>query len=101
MPLQIHLDYPREFITQVSGLVDEVPYIEGNPVVIHSLKFETSSGKIYAYGAEINNPNSNANPFTFTVPGGQKIIGIFGRSGEYIDGIGFHVTDPTRVTRTP
>lgn len=99
----IKLDYPREFITKVEGYFDEVDWVEGNPVVIRSLNFETNVGKKYGpYGDALGNtnPNPNATPFTFTVNPGQRIIGFFGRSGHYIDAIGFHVVDPNHVTST-
>lgn len=82
MRLQIKLDVD-EFITNVSGYVGVVQ--DAANIVIRSLKFQTNIREFGPYGTEAGTP------FTFPVNPEDKIIGFFGRSGVFLDEIGFHV----------
>ncbi|PRQ51244.1 putative jacalin-like lectin domain-containing protein [Rosa chinensis] len=81
---QITLDYPNEFLVSVSGHYSEAP--NGDAVVIWSLKFESNRRTFGPFGHE------QGELFTFTVEDGDQIVGMKGRSGWYIDAIGFHIS---------
>ncbi|XP_062008554.1 jacalin-related lectin 19-like [Rosa rugosa] len=83
---QIKLEYPDEFLVSVSGHCFGAPWIVGDPVVIRSLKFESNRRTFGPFGVEVGTP------FTFTVEDGGQIVGMKGRSGWYIDAIGFHIS---------
>ncbi|KAK9923547.1 hypothetical protein M0R45_031959 [Rubus argutus] len=85
---QIKLEYPDEFLVSVSGNYFEAPWAVcngRNPVVIRSLKFESNRRTFGPFGIEVGTP------FSFTVEDGGQIIGMMGRSGLYLDAIGFHI----------
>jgi hypothetical protein len=86
--LQIKLEYPDEFLVSVSGNYFEAPWAVcngRNPVVIRSLKFESNRRTFGPFGIEVGTP------FSFTVEDGGQIVGMKGRSGWYLDAIGFHI----------
>ncbi|KAK9923546.1 hypothetical protein M0R45_031958 [Rubus argutus] len=85
---QIKLEYPDEFLVSVSGNYFEAPWAVcngRNPVVIRSLKFESNRRPFGPFGIEVGTP------FSFTVEDGGQIVGMKGRSGLYLDAIGFHI----------
>ncbi|KAH0982467.1 hypothetical protein GBA52_009644 [Prunus armeniaca] len=82
----IKLQYPDEYLVGASGHYCPMMFGIG-PRLIRSLKFQSNRRTFGPYGIE------EGTPFTFTVDGG-KIVGLKGRSGWYLDAIGFHVSLP-------
>ncbi|KAF8407133.1 hypothetical protein HHK36_006258 [Tetracentron sinense] len=82
--VNIKLQYPEEFITSVSG--HYCPVVRGGSAVIRSLTFKTNRRTFGPYGVE------EGTPFSFPVDGGGVIVGFKGRSGWYLDAIGFSVS---------
>ncbi|CAB4272438.1 unnamed protein product [Prunus armeniaca] len=82
----IKLQYPDEYLVGASGHYCPMMFGIG-PRLIRSLKFQSNRRTFGPYGIE------EGTPFTFTVDGG-KIVGLKGRSGWYLDAIGFHVSPP-------
>ncbi|CAL9009850.1 unnamed protein product, partial [Prunus brigantina] len=83
---EIKLQYPDEYLVGASGHYCPMMFGIG-PRLIRSLKFQSNRRTFGPYGIE------EGTPFTFTVDGG-KIVGLKGRSGWYLDAIGFHVVSP-------
>ncbi|KAL4194510.1 hypothetical protein AMTRI_Chr05g59680 [Amborella trichopoda] len=79
----IKLQYPEEFITEVSG--HYCPVVHGGTPVIRSLKFITSKRTYGPYGVE------EGTPFSFLMDGGL-IVGFKGRNGWYLDAIEFRLS---------
>ncbi|KAK9922531.1 hypothetical protein M0R45_030993 [Rubus argutus] len=77
---------PNEFIKTISGHYGMADWMSGRPVVIRSLKFQTNMKAYGPFGEELGSDR-----FTLIVKDGDKIIGFFGRSGEFLDAIGIHV----------
>ncbi|KAJ7963138.1 Jacalin-related lectin like [Quillaja saponaria] len=77
---EIKLQYPEEFLVSVSGHYCPFTY-HGSPV-IRSLTFMSNQRTFEPFGVE------EGIPFTFSMDGGQ-IVGFKGRSGWYLDSIGF------------
>ncbi|KAJ7966807.1 Jacalin-related lectin like [Quillaja saponaria] len=81
---KITLDYPSEFLTQISGYYGSM--ILRGPTIIKSLTFYTNKKKYGPFGDEQGIPFSS----------GSKdgiIVGFHGRKGWFIDGIGVHVIE--------
>ncbi|GAB2269316.1 Jacalin- lectin 19 [Dionaea muscipula] len=89
---EIKLDYPEEYLVSVSGYYS--PVVRGGTPVIRSLTFKSNKRTFGAYGVE------EGIPFAFAMDGG-KIIGYRGRSGWFVDAIGFHVSQiqSTSITK--
>ncbi|XP_006853911.2 jacalin-related lectin 19 [Amborella trichopoda] len=79
----IKFQYPEEFITGVSGHYS--PMVHSGTPVIRSLKFATNRKTYGPYGVE------EGTPFSFPMDGGH-IVGFKGRSGWYLDAIGFRLS---------
>ncbi|KAF3450640.1 hypothetical protein FNV43_RR06729 [Rhamnella rubrinervis] len=80
---EIKLQYPEEFITSVSGYY--CPVVYGGGPVIRSLTFKSNKRNLGTFGVE------EGTPFTFSMEGGV-IVGFQGRSGWYVDAIGFRLS---------
>lgn len=80
---QIKLQYPEEFLTSISGYY--CPVVSGGGTVIRSLTFKSNRRTFGPYGVE------EGTPFTFAMEGGL-ISGFKGRSGWYLDSIGFRLS---------
>lgn len=81
--IQIKLQYPEEFLVSVSGHYS--PVVHGGSPVIRSLTFKSNRRMYGPYGVE------EGMPFTFSMDGGQ-VVGFKGRSGWYLDAIGFYLS---------
>lgn len=75
------LDFPDEVLVSVSGHYGSVC---GTPVIIRSLTFQSNSSRYGPFGTE------DGTPFSLPVSSG-KIIGFHGRSGSYLNSIGFYM----------
>ncbi|KAL1194114.1 Jacalin-related lectin 19 [Cardamine amara subsp. amara] len=82
---EIKLQYPDEYLTGVSGYY--CPVVHVGTHVIRSMTFKSNKQVYGPYGVE------QGTPFTFSVNGG-RIVGMNGRSGWYLDSIGFHLSRP-------
>ncbi|KAJ0074739.1 hypothetical protein Patl1_33371 [Pistacia atlantica] len=80
---EIKLQYPEEFLISVSG--HYCPVVYGGSPVIRSLTFKSNKRTYGPYGFE------EGTPFTFSMDGGL-VVGFKGRSGWYLDAIGFHLS---------
>ncbi|XXG45955.1 hypothetical protein AAC387_Pa02g0906 [Persea americana] len=80
---KIKLQYPEEFLTSISGYYCSV--VSGGGIVIRSLTFKSNRRTFGPYGVE------EGIPFTFAMEGGL-IAGFKGRSGWYLDSIGFRLS---------
>ncbi|PON50739.1 Jacalin-like lectin domain containing protein, partial [Parasponia andersonii] len=80
---EIKLQYPEEYIVSVSGYYS--PVVSGGSPVIRSLTFKSNKRTFGPYGME------EGTPFTFPMDG-QLIVGFRGRSGWYLDAIGFQAS---------
>jgi hypothetical protein len=94
--LQVKLDFPDEVLVSVSGHYGSVC---GTPVIIRSLTFQSNSSKYGPFGTE------DGTPFSLPVSSG-KIIGFYGRSGSYLNSLGFylkqvHFPNPLNSPATP
>ncbi|RCV17022.1 hypothetical protein SETIT_3G185500v2 [Setaria italica] len=93
---KVKLDFPDEALVSVSGHYGSVC---GTPVIIRSLTFQSNSSKYGPFGTE------DGTPFSLPVSSG-KIIGFHGRSGSYLNSIGFylkqvHFPNPLNSPATP
>ncbi|WRX26725.1 Jacalin-like lectin domain - like 1, partial [Theobroma cacao] len=80
---EIKLNFPEEFLISVSG--HYCPVVHGGGHVIRSLTFKSNQRTFGPYGVE------EGTPFTFSMEGG-RIAGFNGRSGWYLDSIGFRLS---------
>ncbi|XP_048130001.1 jacalin-related lectin 19 isoform X2 [Rhodamnia argentea] len=80
---EIKLQFPDEYLVSVSGYY--CPVVHGGSPVIRSLAFKSNKRSFGPFGME------HGTPFFFPVDGG-RIVGFKGRSGWYLDSIGFHVS---------
>ncbi|PSR96896.1 Jacalin-related lectin like, partial [Actinidia chinensis var. chinensis] len=80
---EITLQYPEEFLTSVSG--HYCPVVHGGTPVIRSLTFMSNRRTFGPYGVE------EGTPFSFSTDG-ALIVGFKGRSGWYLDAVGFHLS---------
>lgn len=83
--MQIKLQYPEEYLIGVSGYY--CPVVHSGTPVIRSMTFKSNKQVYGPYGVE------QGTPFSFSVNGG-RIVGMNGRSGWYLDSIGFHLSRP-------
>lgn len=91
---KVKLDFPDEVLVSVSGHYGSVC---GTPVIIRSLTFQSNSSTYGPFGTE------DGTPFSLPVSSG-KIIGFHGRSGSYLNSIGFYLKQvhfPTPVNPSP
>lgn len=79
---QVKLGHPQEILTSVSGYYGSLS--SGSPAIIRSLTFESNQAKYGPFGFE------QGTRFSIPVSGG-KIVGFHGRSGWYLDSIGFYL----------
>ncbi|KAG4124874.1 hypothetical protein ERO13_D10G064300v2 [Gossypium hirsutum] len=79
---EIKLKFPEEFLISVTGYYCPVVY-DGSPV-IRSLTFKSNRRTFGPYGVE------EGTPFAFSVEG-ARVAGFNGRSGWYVDSIGFRL----------
>ena len=77
------LQYPEEKLISVSG--HYCPVVNGGSPVIRSLTFRSNQRIFGPFGVE------EGTPFSLSMDGGQ-IVGFQGRSGWYLDAIGFHLS---------
>ncbi|THG15010.1 hypothetical protein TEA_013916 [Camellia sinensis var. sinensis] len=80
---EIKLQYPEEFLTSVSG--HYCPVVYGGSPVIRSLTFKSNRRSYGPFGVE------EGTPFSFSMDGGV-MVGFKGRSGWYVDAIGFRLS---------
>ncbi|GFP85673.1 jacalin-related lectin 19 [Phtheirospermum japonicum] len=80
---EIKLQFPEEFLIAVTG--HYYPVVRGGSPVIRSLMFKSNRRTFGPYGVE------EGTPFFFPMEGGQ-IVGFKGKSGWYLDAIGFHIS---------
>ncbi|XP_071680607.1 jacalin-related lectin 3 [Lolium perenne] len=78
---KVKLDFPGEILVSVSGYYGSVC---GSPIIIRSLTFQSNRSKYGPFGTE------DGTPFSLPVSSG-KIIGFHGRSGSYLNSIGFYL----------
>ncbi|XP_039157320.1 mannose/glucose-specific lectin [Eucalyptus grandis] len=75
---KVRLDYPREYLTSISGYKRET-----DKPIVDSLTFYSNKGRYGPFGKEIGR--------YFGYPStGSKIIGFYGRSGSNLDSIGVY-----------
>ncbi|KAK9923539.1 hypothetical protein M0R45_031951 [Rubus argutus] len=86
------LGYPDEFLVSVSGSYFYPSALGGNLAVIESLEFRTNRGTLKQYGPR----KIEGMPFSLNLNPGDKIVGMMGRSGVYLDAIGFHIARPPK-----
>ncbi|KAB2007992.1 hypothetical protein ES319_D10G067800v1 [Gossypium barbadense] len=79
---EIKLKFPEEFLISVTGYY--CPVVYGGSPVIRSLTFKSNRRTFGPYGVE------EGTPFAFSVEG-ARIAGFNGRSGWYVDSIGFRL----------
>jgi hypothetical protein len=94
--MQVKLDFPDEALVSVSGHYGSVC---GTPVIIRSLTFQSNHSKYGPFGTE------EGTPFSLPVSSG-KVIGFHGRSGSYVNSIGFylkqvHFPNPLNTPASP
>lgn len=82
---QIKLHYPEENLICVSGYY--CPVVYGGGPVIRSLTFKSNKRTFGPFGVEVGTP------FNFS-PNGGLIVGLYGRSGWFLDAIGFYLLSP-------
>ncbi|MFS7974407.1 putative jacalin-like lectin domain-containing protein [Helianthus anomalus] len=82
---QIKLQFPEEVLVSVSGHCCRVVY--GGSPVIRSLTFKTNKRTLGPFGVE------EGTPFNFSTNGG-RIVGFYGRSGWFLDSLGFCLSSP-------
>ncbi|KAF8025671.1 hypothetical protein BT93_F2493 [Corymbia citriodora subsp. variegata] len=87
---EIKLQFPDEYLVSVSGYY--CPVVHGGSPVIRSLTFKSNKRTFGPFGME------HGTPFSFPLEGG-RIVGFKGRSGWYLDSIGFHLSraQPTKL----
>ncbi|KAG8388374.1 hypothetical protein BUALT_Bualt02G0119300 [Buddleja alternifolia] len=86
---QIVLRFPEEILTKVTGYYSALPGYVDTPV-IRSLTFWTNMGAYGPYG-----PEQGTN-FSVSLED-EKIVGFIGRSGGYLDAIGFHLARAKKI----
>ncbi|KAJ8755864.1 hypothetical protein K2173_024409 [Erythroxylum novogranatense] len=81
--VKITLDYPEEFLVSLRGYYGN----HRNSTVIKSLMFKSNRRTYGPFGRE------GGTPFKLTIESGS-VVGFMGRSGWYIDSIGFYISHP-------
>lgn len=85
LKMQVRLNCPDEYLISIHGYHGDIYDRFGNPThVIRSLTFETNEQSLGPYGIE------ERIKFSFPTTGLIKIVGFHGRSGWFLDAIGFH-----------
>ncbi|XP_050233626.1 jacalin-related lectin 19 [Mercurialis annua] len=79
---EIKLQYPGEYLVSASG--NYCPVVHGGSPVIRSITFKSNRRTFGPFGIE------EGTPFTLSMDG-CCIVGFTGRSGWYVDGIGFRL----------
>ncbi|KAI3786150.1 hypothetical protein L1987_45281 [Smallanthus sonchifolius] len=82
---QIKLHFPEEILISVSG--HYFPVVDGGFPVIRSLTLKSNRRRFGPFGVE------EGTPFSFFTNAGH-IVGFYGRSGWFVDSIGFHLSIP-------
>ncbi|GKB57600.1 jacalin-related lectin 19-like protein [Tanacetum coccineum] len=82
---QIKLRFPEEVLISVSG--HYCPVVYGANPVIRSLTFKSNQRTYGPFGVEAGTP------FNFLSNEGY-IVGLYGRSGWFLDSLGFYVSPP-------
>ncbi|KAF8019853.1 hypothetical protein BT93_G0518 [Corymbia citriodora subsp. variegata] len=83
MVTKVRLDYPREYLTSISGYKQEDCHNNIDNSIIQSLTFHSNRGRHGPFGKEMGK--------YFWYPStGSKIIGFYGRCGETLNSIGAH-----------
>ncbi|XP_024023650.1 galactose-specific lectin [Morus notabilis] len=80
-PVTISLDFPSEYIVEVSGYTDNVRGYK----VVRSLTFKTNKATYGPYGT------TSGTPFNLPIQNGL-IVGFKGSIGYWLDYIGFHLS---------
>ena len=83
MLFQIKLQYPEEYLVSASG--NYCPVVYGGSPVIRSITLKSNRRTFGPYGVE------EGTPFTLSMDG-CCIVGFMGRSGWYLDSIGFRLS---------
>ncbi|KAI3766488.1 hypothetical protein L2E82_16551 [Cichorium intybus] len=83
---QIRLHFPEETLVSVSGYYCSVVY--GDSPVIRSLTFKSNKRTFGPFGVEVGTP------FNYTPEYGGHFLGFYGRSGWFLDSIGFYLSSP-------
>lgn len=81
--VEIKLQYPEEFLTSISG--HYCPVVHGGSPVIRSLTLKSNRRTFGPFGVEAGTP------FSVVVEGSGHIVGMYGRSGWYLDSVGFRI----------
>uniref|UniRef100_A0A7C9DXH2 Jacalin-type lectin domain-containing protein n=1 Tax=Opuntia streptacantha TaxID=393608 RepID=A0A7C9DXH2_OPUST len=79
----VKFNYPSEFLACISGYYDAL-FGDGRKMVVRSLSFQTNRAKYGPFGKEIGTHFSSAKTE-------GKVIGFYGRSGQFLDAIGVHM----------
>ncbi|EXB62068.1 hypothetical protein L484_002392 [Morus notabilis] len=82
---KIELQFPNEYLVNVSGIVNNVAGASPTPV-IQSLTFETNLRTYGPYG-----PKQGGTAFSLPIKKGL-IVGFSGRTGELLDAIGLNLS---------
>ncbi|CAI9266274.1 unnamed protein product [Lactuca saligna] len=82
---KIKLQFPEEILISVSG--HYCPVVYGGGPVIRSLTFKSNQRTFGPFGVE------EGTPFNFIANGGL-VVGFYGRSGWFLDSIGFYLSSP-------
>ncbi|KAI3727296.1 hypothetical protein L1987_67109 [Smallanthus sonchifolius] len=82
---QIKLHHPKEILISVSG--HYCPVVDGGFPVIRSLTLKSNRRTFGPFGVE------EGTPFNFLANAGH-IVGFYGRSGWFLDSIGFYLSIP-------
>ena len=85
---QIKLQFPVEVLISVSR--HYCPVVYGGGPVIRSLTFQSNKRTYGPFGVE------EGTPFNFLTNGGY-IAGLFGRSGWFLDSLGFYLSPPKQT----
>ncbi|XP_015572833.1 jacalin-related lectin 19 [Ricinus communis] len=86
---EIKLQYPEEYLVSASG--NYCPVVYGGSPVIRSITFKSNRRTFGPFGIE------EGTPFTLSMDG-RRVVGFTGRSGWYLDAIGFRLS-PSQSTK--
>lgn len=82
--MQVVLEFPDEYLVSIHGYYSDLERWGLATNVICSLTLETNKKSYGPFGVE--------DGFKFSFPTvGLKVVGIYGRSGLFLDAIGIHV----------
>ncbi|CAO2142432.1 unnamed protein product [Urochloa humidicola] len=74
------IDLHSRYLKEISGTTGQVGSMSN---IITSLRFVTNKNKVYTFG------KTSGTPFSVPIQDG-KIVGFFGRAGDYLDAIGIY-----------